>query len=95
MWPEIHLSGHNRNIFVDKCQLFGGRCCQPFKIQNAGVSEMFVFVATLHGLTLWENVMMVFTCVQVSDGKEETPWRGPWRGGGGAPSRGTLEDRVG
>jgi hypothetical protein len=38
-----------------------------FKVQNAVVSEMFVF-ATLHGLTLWEAVMMItFTCLKVSD----------------------------
>jgi len=57
-----------------------------FKIQNAGVSEMFVF-ATL-GLTLRKEVMIVFTCVcvQVSDCKEEASWRGP--GGGGGPFTG-------
>jgi hypothetical protein len=39
------------------------------KVQNAGVSETFVF-ATLHGLTLWKIVMIIiFTCVKVSDCK--------------------------
>jgi len=39
------------------------------KVQNAGVLEMFVF-ATLHGLTLWKIVMIIiFTCMKVSDCK--------------------------
>ena len=29
------LSGHSRNIFVDKCQRFGGTCCQGTKCRRA------------------------------------------------------------
>jgi hypothetical protein len=45
------------------------RAVNLFKVQNAGVSEIFVFT-TLHGLTLWEIIMIIiFACVEVSDCK--------------------------
>jgi len=69
IWPEIHYVDTTEIYLWINANVSEVHAAILFKIQNAGVSEMFVF-ATLHSLTLWKAVMMIiFTCLKVSDCK--------------------------